>query len=129
MIIKHLVEGGPFFMSLIYIMYIAAIFFVIKSLISYRSPKATEKFLIRQSSWILFLGSLAFLTGIFAQMVGFYEAMQAIQQAGDISPALIAGGFRVSLLAPLYGFQLLLLSAIYWFFYRKFVQRKFASQE
>ncbi len=129
MIFKHLVEGGPFFMSLIYIMWIAAIFFVIKSLISYRSPNATEKGLLRQSSWILFLGSLAFLTGIFGQMIGFYEAMHVIEQAGDISPALIAGGFKVSLLAPLYGFLLLLLAGIYWFFYRKFVQKKFAKNE
>lgn len=129
MIIKHLFEGGPLFMSLIYIMYILVIFFVIKSLINYRSSKLTEQFLLRQNSWILFLGSFAFLTGIFAQMVGFYEAMHVIQQAGDISPALIAGGFKVSLLAPLYGFQLLLLAGLYWFLYRKFVQRKFAKQE
>ena len=114
-------------MSLVYIMWIIVIVFVVKSVINYFSPKATEKFLLRQSSWILFFGSLAFLTGIFAQMVGFYEAMQAIQQAGDISPELLAGGFRVSLLAPLYGFLLLLLSALYWFLYRKFVQKKFAN--
>ncbi len=124
---KHWIEGGPFFMSLIYIMWIIVIVFVVVSVVSYFSPKSTEKFLLRQSSWILFFGSLAFLTGIFAQMVGFYEAMHAIQQAGDISPALIAGGFRVSLLAPLYGFLLLLLSALYWFLYRKLVQKKFSK--
>ena len=124
---KHWIEGGPLFMSLIYLMWIIVIVFVVKSIISYSSSKSTEKYLLRQSSWILFFGSLAFLTGIFAQMVGFYEAMQAIQQAGDISPELLAGGFRVSLLAPLYGFLLLLLSALYWFLYRKFVQKKFAN--
>jgi len=62
-------------------------------------------------------------------MVGFYEAMHAIQQGGDISPAMIAGGFQVSLLAPMYGFFLLLLSALYWFLYRKTVQKKFAKMQ
>ncbi|WP_462280317.1 MotA/TolQ/ExbB proton channel family protein [Salinivirga cyanobacteriivorans] len=126
---KHWIEGGPFFMSLVYIMWIIVIVFVVKSVINYFSPKATEKFLLRQSSWILFFGSFAFLTGIFAQMVGFYEAMHAIQQGGDISPAMIAGGFQVSLLAPMYGFFLLLLSALYWFLYRKIVQKKFAKMQ
>jgi len=126
---KHWIEGGPFFMSLVYIMWIIVIVFVVKSVINYFSPKATEKFLLRQSSWILFLGSLAFLTGIFAQMVGFYEDMHVLQEAGDVSPKLIAGGFKVSLLAPLYGFLLLLLSALYWFLYRKIVQKKFAKMQ
>ena len=124
---KHWIEGGPFFMSLVYIMWIIVIVFVVKSVINYFSPKATEKFLLRQSSWILFFGSLAFLTGIFAQMVGFYEAMHVLQEVGDVSPKLIAGGFKVSLLAPLYGFLLLLLSAMYWFLYRKIVQKKFTK--
>ena len=114
-------------MSLVYIMWIIVIVFVVKSVINYFSPKATEKFLLRPSSWILFFGSLAFLTGIFAQMVGFYEAMHVLQEVGDVSPKLIAGGFKVSLLAPLYGFLLLLLSALYWFLYRKIVQKKFTK--
>ncbi|ALO14637.1 hypothetical protein L21SP5_00970 [Salinivirga cyanobacteriivorans] len=126
---KHWIEGGPFFMSLVYIMWIIVIVFVVKSVINYFSPKATEKFLLRQTSWILFFGSLAFLTGIFAQMVGFYEAMHVLQEGGDVSPKLIAGGFKVSLLAPMYGFFLLLLSALYWFLYRKIVQEKFANMQ
>jgi hypothetical protein len=39
---------------------------------------------------------------------------------GDISPALIAGGFQISLLAPVYGFVLLIVSYVFWYVNRRF---------
>jgi predicted hotdog family 3-hydroxylacyl-ACP dehydratase len=39
-------------------------------------------------------GSLSFIFGLLAQAIGMFQAFEAIQQAGDISPALVAGGRR-----------------------------------
>lgn len=57
-------------------------------------------------------GSLAFMLGILAQAIGLYQAMSAIQAAGDVSPALLAGGFQVSMIAPIYGILIFIISLI-----------------
>jgi hypothetical protein len=124
MIVKHLVEGGPLFMSLIYALWLAVIFVSASVLYKVLKEKGVGGELYKQNSWVLFLGSFGFLMGIFAQMIGLFQAMRVMAQAGDISPALIAGGFKVSLLAPLYGFGLLLFSGLAWFLLRKAIQNR-----
>lgn len=119
MILKHLFEGGPFFMSLIYLMWIGVFFMVIRLFFHLKKNQKPPAGLSRQNENILFLGSFAFLFGILAQVIGFFQAFGVIAEMGDISPALIAGGLQVSLLAPLYGFVLFLISGITWFFFRK----------
>ena len=119
MVIKHLVDGGPFFMSLIYLMWLGVIVMVIRLFLNLKKRQKSVAKLSRQNENILFLGSFAFLFGILAQVIGFFEALGVIAKMGDVSPALIAGGLKVSLLAPLYGFVLFLISSIVWFFSRK----------
>jgi hypothetical protein len=75
------------------------------------------------SESILFVGSFAFLTGILAQVTGLMEAMEVIQTYGDISPALIAGGIKVSLLAPVYGFVIFIISFSVWFTTRRIISK------
>jgi hypothetical protein len=118
MIFEHLVIGGIYFMLPIYMMWIVVIFFSIKFLTNYFSGNKDFKRLAKHNSLIIFIGSFAFLFGILGQVIGLFQALQAIQSAGDISPALMAGGLRVSLFAPLYGFILFLISSIIWFFNR-----------
>lgn len=104
----------------IYIMWVANI--VLTGIIVYRFMNKEAKSnssLKTLSELVLFLGSFAFLFGILGQIIGMMEAMQAIQKIKDISPALLAGGFRVSLLAPVYGFVLLLISYTVWFVTRR----------
>lgn len=74
----------------------------------------------RTREMILFLGSLAFLWGILGQVTGMIQALTCVEAAGDISPSLIAAGFRISLLAPVYGFVLFLFSFVSWFTFRSF---------
>lgn len=123
MVVKHLFVGGPTFMSVIYAMWIVVIFIVIKFLINYFSDKKDLQKLTKLNSIILFVGSFAFLTGLFGQMIGMYGALACVYEAGDISPALIAGGIGVSLICALYGFGLLLVSSIIWFIFRNLIQK------
>ena len=123
MIFEHLLIGGIYFMLPIYIMWIVVIFFSIKFLLNYSSKNKDSKKLAKQNSLIIFIGSFAFLFGLLGQIIGLYGALQAIQAAGDISPALMAGGLRVSFLAPLYGFVLLLISSVIWFVYRNLLTK------
>ena len=64
------------------------------------------------------MGSFAFLFGIFYQVIVMIQALNAIEAAGDISMALIAGGLKVSLIVPVYGLILFLITYIIWFINR-----------
>ena len=63
---------------------------------------------------ILFWGSFSVILGIFAHFVGIYEAMQAIMAANDVSPAIVANGYAVSLNTILSGLFLFMISSIIW---------------
>lgn len=68
----------------------------------------------RANNLVLQLGVFAFFTGLLSQAIGLMQAFQVIQQVGDISPALLAGGLYVSFIAPVWGMILLLIGlAIY----------------
>lgn len=60
-------------------------------------------------AWVKEIGLLALVTGIVYELLGFFNALGVIQQAGDISPTLLAGGFRVACIPIIYG--LLIYSA------------------
>ena len=66
-------------------------------------------------SLIKSVGLFAFVVGVFAQLIGLYSAFSAIQEMGDISPGLVAGGLRVSMITNLYGIAIFLLSYLMWF--------------
>lgn len=61
------------------------------------------------------VGLFALVIGIFAQLIGLYEGFSAIQEMGDISPAFLAEGFKVSMIANLYGIFIFLLTYVMWF--------------
>ena len=55
------------------------------------------------------------ITGILGQLIGLTEAFKAIEAAMDISPAIMAGGLKVSMITTLYGIIINLLSILIWF--------------
>lgn len=55
-------------------------------------------------NWIKELGKLALLTGTFYMMFGVYSIFDLVQSSGiDISFPILCSGFRVALIAPMYG--------------------------
>lgn len=119
MIIRFFYEGGPTFMSLVYLMWSIVFVLAIRFILLYRGNKNPLK-LKRTNDSILFFGSFAFLIGITGQMVGLIEAFDTIQSMGanSISPGLLAGGLKVSFIAPFFGMMLLMISSILWFVFR-----------
>jgi biopolymer transport protein ExbB/TolQ len=55
------------------------------------------------------------ITGILGQLIGLMTAFSAIEKASDISPAIVAGGLKVSMITTLYGIFIYMLSILIWF--------------
>jgi len=114
-------------MAPVYLMWIIVFVLAIRFIILYRSDKSPQK-LKRTNDGILFFGSFAFLIGITGQMVGLIEAFDMIQSTGeaDIDPHYLAGGLKVTFIAPIFGMMLLMISSILWFVFRGL--KKYPSQ-
>ena len=89
-----------------------------KAVISYGSIEMS--FLERGLVWLSLFISLAPMLGFLGTVIGMVEAFDAIQQAGDISPSLVAGGIKVALLTTVFG---LIVAIILQFFYNYAVSK------
>ncbi|MFI3302425.1 MAG: MotA/TolQ/ExbB proton channel family protein [Rikenellaceae bacterium] len=71
-------------------------------------------------SWVGLFIALAPMLGFMGTVVGMIGAFDAIQAAGDISPTLVAGGIKVSLLTTLMG---LIVAAALQIFYNYIIAK------
>ena len=80
-----------------------------------------------QLTYIRSLGLFTMITGILGQLIGLMMAFQAIEAASDISPAILAGGLKVSMITTLYGILIYLFSILVWFLLDLWHHRKISS--
>jgi len=110
------VMGGWQFMSILFIILVTTIVLgIIGSIMAYGKSNANLARLNNIVLAIKFLGGFAVVWGILGQGIGIYSACIAIQEMEDVSPALLAGGFQVSMITVLYGLIIFLISRIIWF--------------
>ncbi|MEM0964016.1 MAG: MotA/TolQ/ExbB proton channel family protein [Bacteroidota bacterium] len=72
-----------------------------KAVVSYGSIEMS--FLERGLVWLSLGISLAPMFGFLGTVIGMVEAFDAIEQAGDISPSLVANGIKIALLTTVFG--------------------------
>ena len=89
-----------------------------KSVASYGSVQLG--LLEKNLSWISLFIALAPMLGFMGTVVGMIEAFDKIQQAGDISATIVAGGIKVALLTTLFG---LIVAIILQIFYNYILSR------
>lgn len=65
--------------------------------------------------YIKSVGLFGLIFGILGQLIGLYQAFGAIQQMGEVSPAILAGGLKVSMISALYGFVIFIIAYLMWF--------------
>ena len=99
-LISRIYEGGPLAMSLILISFLLVLFLIGSAAMKLKAPAHVFK---KSISLINQLSLLALVIGLFAQFIGLIQIFDAFEALGDISPALFAGGLKVTLLAPLFG--------------------------
>lgn len=89
-----------------------------KSIIAYGSVEMGK--LERGMIWISLFISLAPMLGFMGTVIGMIEAFDAIAEAGDVSPALVASGIKVALLTTVAG---LIVAVILQLFYNYLVSK------
>ena len=93
--VQFFVEGGLAGMSIITLLFAFMLF-------------AAWKF----PAWVKEIGIAALVASILWTLLGLYQAFGAIMRAPDISPIVIFGGLRVSLISTIYGMVIYLISLI-----------------
>ena len=110
------VMGGSLFMGILTILLVIILATSLYFGLSIASGKAEEKKnFSHRLTYLKSLGLFTMITGILGQLIGLTEAFKAIEAAMDISPAIMAGGLKVSMITTLYGIVINLLSILIWF--------------
>lgn len=98
--------------------YDAGLDMVEKAVISYGGVQTG--LLEKNLSWIALFIALAPMLGFLGTVIGMVQAFDSIKVAGDISPALVAGGISVALITTMAG---LIVAMILQVFYNYFVSK------
>ena len=83
-----------------------------KSVASYSSVQLG--LLEKNLSWISLFIALAPMFGFMGTVVGMIQAFDKIQQAGDISATIVAGGIKVALLTTVFGLIVAIILQIFY---------------
>ncbi len=96
MLFDRLNEGGPFFMYPLFFIIILLLILVVKGFLQKGSVDKTISLI---SSIALF----AIVWGFLGQIIGLIGAFDSIEDMGEVSPAVMAGGLKIAFLAPVFG--------------------------
>ena len=109
-------SAGGVFMTPLTLLGIGALLLMGKKIVDVyikaQGPAARHRAMV---NLVLQIGIFTFFLGILSQAIGLMQAFSAIEQAGgDISPALLVGGLKVSMIAPVYGLMIFRVAVIGW---------------
>jgi hypothetical protein len=108
--------GGPLFMGILTVLLVILLAVTVYFVVLIGSGKAAGKVNFpHRLGYIKAIGLFIFITGILGQLVGLVEAFKVIEEVGDISPSIMAGGLKVSMITTLYGMLIYLISILIWF--------------
>ena len=93
-------EGGTFPMTLILICFGLMLFLIVRAVMQL---KATQPKFKKAISLVNQIALLAFVIGIFNQLIGLIQVFDAFEAVGDISPSLLAGGLKLTFLPGIFG--------------------------
>ena len=83
-----------------------------RSVVSYGGVQAG--YLEKGCSWITLFIAMAPSLGFIGTVVGMVMAFDQIQQAGDISPTVVAGGMKVALITTIFGLIVALVLQVFY---------------
>jgi hypothetical protein len=106
--------GGIFLWVQILVILAMLVLAAIKFRQYYSNKRPASLPFLKSHHAILFLGIFNLVWGMFTQVLGLVQALDAIIAAADVSPALIMQGLKNSFISPLVGLVSLLVGALLW---------------
>ncbi len=101
--INYFVQGGPVFMGLLTLLFVGVIIFSIRAFSDDKNSTIAKS-----------IGLLALVIGILGQLIGLFSAFVVMESIeGGISPSILAGGLKVSLITTIYGLLIFLISRVF----------------
>jgi len=120
--------GGPLFMSMLTLLLILMVSWIIYQFFYYYgADEEKQQIALRKLKYGRSIGLFALIMGILGQLIGFYSAFSAIEEMGNVSPAMMFGGIKVSMITTIYGILIYLLSLLLWFLSSLIIERKVPS--
>ena len=83
-----------------------------RSVVSYGGVQAG--YLEKGCSWITLFIAMAPSLGFLGTVIGMVQAFDKIQQVGDISPTVVAGGMKVALITTIFGLVVALILQVFY---------------
>lgn len=107
--------GGPLFMSILTLLLLANVAWITYHTLAAMAKSNNKEKSLELLSYSKSIGTFALVTGILGQLIGLYSAFSVIESGMDVSPAMVYGGIKVSMITTLYGVFIYLISLLLWF--------------
>jgi len=108
--------GGPLFMGILTVIFIFMVAWAVYHFLPVISKNVFEPISLKAKlKHIKTIGTFGLVIGILGQLVGFYGIFEGVEQAGEVPPALLMGGLKVSMVTTFYGIIIYLTSLLLWF--------------
>ena len=110
--IDFLIEGGPLFTFPMTLIFLVNIALAIRNFVFINSDRFESSASANQSiNTIKYLGIIVLTIGILGQIIGLYTAFQVISQGNmEITPAILAGGIKISSITTILGLVYYIIS-------------------
>ena len=92
--LDYFMMGGPWFMGILTLILLLMIYAAVRN------------------GCVKELGFLALAVGFMGQFLGLFGAFEGIEQMGGVSPAMLAGGLKVSSITSIYGLLIYIVSLL-----------------
>ena len=122
--------GGPIFMGILTLLLIVLLAVSVLFILKLTSGKPTiQNRLTHQLSYLKSIGLFSMIVGILGQLIGLVLALNASEKVNDISPVIMLGGLKISMISTLYGIIIYLLSLIIWFMLDLYHQKQLTASQ
>ena len=117
--------GGPLFMGVLtLVLIIMFAWAVYQALPVFTGNKVNIDAIRRKLMHVKTIGAFGLVTGILGQLIGLFSAFSVIEELGDVSQSLLAGGLKVSLIPTIYGILIFLISLLLWWLLDFLISKK-----
>ena len=107
-------QGGPLFMSILTLLLLVILVISGIKFLALRKGSQSDEQAKKQLDIIKELGLFTLMFGVFAQMISLYQILAAVEGAGEVPAAMLAGGLKLSTITTVYGLLIFLCAYLIW---------------